>query len=120
MEYKIPISNKDYYKAMLMVLNFNLKLSELEMDILCTMLNNGMYEVNIDTREVIRKVLDKDKFMTNNYIKRLRNKQVLLDKQGSNRVYYINPIIMNIINDRKVSFEFNVINLDNENNTLPD
>ena len=77
MEYKIPVNSQNYFKAMLTVLNFNLNLSELEMDILCAMMNNGLIEVNIDTREIIRKVLNKDKFMTNNYIKRLRNKNVL-------------------------------------------
>ncbi len=106
MEYNIPVNKKDYYKAILMVLNFNLNLSSLELDILCTMLNNNMLEVNIDSREHIRKVLNKDKFMTNNYIKRLRNKGMLLDHPELNRVYYINPIILNIIKDRKVSFEF--------------
>ena len=117
MEYKIPVNSQNYFKAMLTVLNFNLNLSELEMDILCAMMNYGLIEVNIDTREIIRKVLNKDKFMTNNYIKRLRNKNVLLDKPNANRVYYINPAILNIMNDMKVSFEFIIAD---ENNTIQD
>lgn len=112
MEYKIPVTSKNYYKAILMVLNFNLKLSELEIDIICTMLNNNMLEVNIDTREHIRKVLNKDKFMTNNYIKRLRSKGILLDNDKLNRVYYINPTILDIIKQGKISFEFII----NDNN----
>ena len=57
MEYNIPVEKKDYYKAMLMVINFNLNLSNLEMDILSILLNNKLRVVNIDARDLLRKDL---------------------------------------------------------------
>jgi len=108
MEYPITISKDQYHKAMLMVLNFNLNLSTLELDILSTLLKNDITIVDTDARDLLRKVLNKDKFITNNYIKRLRNKGIFV-LDNSNKKLYINPSLLEICNDKKVSFEFNVI-----------
>lgn len=108
MEYKIPVTKETYVKAVLMSINFLLNLTNFEIKILCAMINNNMLEVNIDTREHIRKVLNKDKFMTNNYIKSLRTKGVLLDHPKNSKVYYINPTIIDIIKEGKISFEFGI------------
>ena len=115
MEYNIPVERKDYYKAILMVINFNLNLSNLEMDILSILLNNGLTVVNIDARDLLRKELNKDKFITNNYIKRLRDKGVLLSND-KNKDLNINPNILSIIKDGKISFEFEI----HETNELQD
>lgn len=112
-EYKIPVLKETYVKAVLMSINFLLNLTNFEIKILCAMLNSNMTIVNIDTREHIRKVLNKDKFMTNNYIKSLRTKNILLDHPTMSKVYYINPTILEIIKAGKISFEF-VIN-ENDN-----
>lgn len=108
MEYPITVNRDNYHKAMLMVLNFNLNLSTLELDILSTLLKNGITILDTDGRDLLRKVLNKDKFITNNYIKRLRNKGVFISKPADKKLY-INPSLLEICNDRKVSFEFNVI-----------
>lgn len=105
MEHKISVTDKSYHKAILQIYNFNLKLSDFELDIISTMLTYGMLEINPDTKEIIRKVLDKDKFITNNYIKRLKDKGVLLPKEDQ-RGYTLNPNIANLTKDNKISFEF--------------
>lgn len=111
MIYQKELTRKEYYKDILDKLTF-FKFSEFEIDILVAMLTSNMLEVNIDTREQIRKVLNKDKFITNNYIKRLREKEALLDKPNVTRVYCINPEIMDIIKAEKITFEYII----NDNN----
>jgi len=103
----IKVKKEDYVKAMLTIINFNLKLSELELDIITAMINNNMTVVNIDSREIIRKVLNKDKYITNNYIKRLRSKGVFLEKPNDKQ-FYINPNILDILKDKEVSFKFHI------------
>lgn len=108
MEYPITVNRDSYHKAMLMVLNFNLNLSNMELDMLSTLLKNDIKVVDTDARDLIRKVLNKDKFITNNYIKRLRNKGVFI-LNNTDKKLYINPSLLEICDDKKVSFEFNVI-----------
>jgi predicted transcriptional regulator len=108
MEYKIPVKKEDYYKSILTILNFNLGLSALEMDIIVTMLNNNTTTVNADSREIIRKVLDKSKFVTNNYIMRLKNKGVLIPSK-TDKTLYINPNLVESVTDKKIAFEFETV-----------
>lgn len=107
MEYPITVNKDNYHKAMLMVLNFNLKLSNMELDMLSTLLKHNITIIDTDARDLIRKVLNKDKFITNNYIKRLRNKNIFIIKPADKKLY-VNPSLLEICNDKKVSFEFNV------------
>ena len=107
MNYPININKESYHKAMLMILNFKLNLSNMEIDMLSTLLKNGITIIDTDARDLIRKVLNKDKFITNNYIKRLRNKHVLLSKDNDKKLY-INPSILEIVKDREVSFKFEI------------
>jgi predicted transcriptional regulator len=107
MEYKIPVENKDYHKGILMILNFNLNLSELEMDIVSTLLNNNIEVVDTTAREIIRKELNKSKFNTNNYITRLTDKGILVVKPGDKKLY-LNPSLVEIVKDKRVSFEFEI------------
>lgn len=108
MEYNIPIAKEGYHKAILMVLNFNLNLSKMEMDIVATLLDNKISIVDGESRDIIRKVLDKDKFTTNNYISRLKDKGILVVKPADKNLY-LNPSIIEIVKDKKVSFEFELI-----------
>lgn len=112
MEYKIPVTNKSYYKAILTVLNFSLKISKLELDILAILLYHNMLEINADSREIIRKELDKDKFITNNYIKSLKLKNIILTDLNNPKRAYVNPEIVRIVKEPKLSFEF-IINESN-------
>jgi len=105
MNYEIKQKGRAYYKSILMILNFNLELSNLEMDIISTLMDNDMLEVNIDSREYLRKILNKDKFMTNNYVKRLRNKNILLPKKDS-KAFYINPELVTILKEGNLNFKF--------------
>lgn len=110
MEYKIPVTDETYYRVILGILNFSLKLSDFEIEIVSTMLANNWLEINQDTKEGLRKALDKDKFITNNYIKRLKDKNILIPKDDSKEstrgLYDLNPDIINIVKEPRILFEF--------------
>lgn len=108
MEYRIPVTAKNYHKAILMILNFNLNLSKFELDILATLLNYNISVVDVEARDIIRKELNKDKFNTNNYINRLKAKGVFITKPADKKLY-VNPALLEIVKDKKVSFEFEII-----------
>jgi predicted transcriptional regulator len=88
-----------------MILNFNLNLSKLELDILATLLNHNVTIVDTEARDIIRKALNKGKYNINNYISRLRKKKIFITKPVDKNLY-INPSLIEIVRDKKVSFEF--------------
>lgn len=103
---KKTVNKSEYYKQILATLYF-FKFTEFELDILSAMLNNDMTVVNIDSREVIRKVLNKDKFIINNYIKRLKGRNVLLEIPGT-KALNINPMIISLIKEGQITFNFDI------------
>jgi len=107
---KVLKDKKEYYSE---VLNKLLDLSSFELDILLTMLESNRLEVNTDTREHIRKVLNKNKAVTNNYIKRLRTKGIFVNKEGYNMVYLFNPLILQVLQEGKLTYQYSY---DNSNN----
>ena len=109
MEFKIPVNKDNIHKAILTVVNFNLGLSELELDILATLLKNNLYLVDSKAREVVRKVLNKDKFQTNNYLLRLKKKGVIV-QAGDNKKWYLNPNLKGLINTDSITFKFDATN----------
>ncbi len=109
MTLSIPVKTNLYYKAILLILNFKLNLSPMEIDIVACILNHDIKIVDIYTREIIRKELDKDKFNTNNYISRLRDKGILITKPLDKKLY-VAPEIYELVKDRKLNFEFELIN----------
>ncbi len=111
MEYKIPIAGKDYHKSILMILNFSLNLTPMELDIVATVLDYNLSIIDTKAREIIRLKLDKDKFNTNNYIKRLVDKHIFTINPGDKNLY-LNESLIGIANNKKVSFEFII----NDNN----
>ena len=103
--------NKDiYYKALLITYNAvgKMGLSKLEIDILSTMLKNGLKTVNTDTREIIRKELDKGKYVVNNYIIGLKEKGIFVEQENT-KALIINPNIINSVKDNQVTFKFELI-----------
>jgi len=108
MERVIPVKSKDYHKAVLMIMNFSLNLSPMEIDIVSCVLNHNMEIIDSYSRDTIRKELDKDKFTTNNYIARLREKNIFITKPADKNLY-VNPNIIEMVKDPKISFELELI-----------
>lgn len=109
MEYKIAVDSKSYCKAILMIYNFKLRLSDLELDIVSVLLRSKLKMVNTNSREIIIKELNIDKYTLNNYIKRIKDKGIF---SKVNKDLIVDPNLFEIIKHPKVSFEFIV----NDNN----
>ena len=103
MEFKIPVTQESLCKAVLTILNFKLGLSEKEVEVLAVMLNNKITVVDSSARLLIRKVLDRDKFSTNNYIKRLKDKKILIQ---NGKTLSINPSIIALTSETTLTFNF--------------
>lgn len=102
--YNIPVNNYSIYKAILTLINFNLKLSGFEIDIVATLLKYGFYKVTGEARDILRKALDKDQFNINNYIKRLKSKNILVE--DDNEDLNINPSLIEIVQSKEIRFKF--------------
>lgn len=107
MEREIPVKKELYHKAMLMVLNFELGLSNMEIDMVSILLNNNITIVDTEAREIIRKALNKDKFITNNYIQRLKNKNIFVVRPADKNLY-LNPELLAIVKQGEISFKFKI------------
>lgn len=103
MERIIPVKSKDYHKAMLMLWNFSLNLSPMEIDIVSCVLNHNMEIIDVNSRKTLRQELDKDEFIINNYISRLKNKGVFITKPADKHLY-VNPNIIEMVKEPKITF----------------
>lgn len=111
MEYVIPpvkgvyLTKENYYRAVLGIFNYFSGLTSFEMDIIVTMLVNNQLTIDRPTRKLLRDKLNKDKFNLNNYIKRLKIKNVLIDVEDKT---VLNPSILEAIKDKEINIKFNV------------
>jgi len=101
----IPVKKNSYYKGALSILNFSLGLTELEIDIVATLLHNKIYIIDSNARDLLRKVLNKDKYNTNNYIAKLKSKKILGTKPNDKNLY-LDPGIIEATKDSKITFDF--------------
>jgi hypothetical protein len=106
MEYKVPVKKEHYYKAILLVFSqLGLNLTGLELDIVANMLTRGFTGLNKDFRKIIREQLDINQFTFNNYIKRLKDKGVLIKEKD---ILKLNPQLEDRVKDNKVHITFEV------------
>lgn len=112
MEYKIPVTKENIHKTILTAISFTLGLSELEIDILSTLLKHNLYVVDTKAKEVLIKTLNKSKFQINNYITRLRKKKLVI-QASDDKKWYLNPNLKPIIESENITFKFNISDGDN-------
>ncbi len=107
MEQVIPISKNKYYKAMLTIVGSLLptNLTTFEIEMIATMFTNNIKTLDKITRLELRNLLNTSEYNFNNYIKKLKNKSVLIE---NNEGLEVHPNITNAIEDKKVTIEFNV------------
>lgn len=103
MEFKIPVTKEGLTKAILMVLNFKLNLTSHEIDVLSIMINHKIDVIDTSTRELLRKIMDKNKFDINNYIKQLKGKKIILVED---KLLYLNPAITKLVDNDEFNFKF--------------
>ncbi len=105
MEYNIPINTKDYHLAMLKTMNCFLKLSKFQMEIICIILEDENKILTTDLRKLIRDITGKGIATTNNYIKKLKDKKVLLETEEG---MVLNSTILNVMEDKEVIIRFKI------------
>lgn len=107
---QIPISKERIYLAVLTILNFLTNMTQTELDIIATMLNNEFKVLTKRRRSSLSTLLNKDKYTINNHIKRLKEKGVFVINED--RWLEINPNLVStinkVINDREITLELNV------------
>lgn len=105
MDYNIPIDKKKYNRAVLKTVNCFLDMTEAELDIISIMLDNEVKVLDTDSRNLIRTITGKSIASSNNYIKRLKDKQVLTKTHEG---LVISESIMRPVIDGEVNIKFNV------------
>lgn len=107
MEYPFKVNKDNYIKAAVNLINCigSMNLTKFELDIIITMLQYKAYKLNNNTRTILRENLNKDRFNLNNYLKRLKDKKILLKV---NNEVILNPGIIEAINDEELIIRVNV------------
>lgn len=107
MEYPITLTKDKYLKAAVSLINCisSLNLTDFELDIVTMMLKHKAYKLNNNTRTILRETLGKDRFNLNNYLKRLKDKKVLLK---GDKEFMLNPGIIEAINGEELIIKLNV------------
>ena len=105
MKHNIPVSQDKYYETMLHVLSGMVKMTDLEIKILVNMFTNNIKVLNSDSRHKVRIALDKSEFNFNNYIRKMKGKNILINTQHG---LSVNPSIVSAIDDKAITINFNV------------
>lgn len=105
MNYPIKVTKDKYYKAALSLMNCFTNLTEFELDVLVTMLNNNIKIVSKETRSKLKELLGKDTYTFNNYIKRLKDKKALIEVDKN---LVINPGILESVKDKELNVKIYV------------
>ena len=99
------VTKEELIRWILTIMNFELKLSELEVNMLVVLLHAKITTLDSDARNIIRSILNKDKFAVNNYIKRLKDKRILLQED---KTLVINPNIVKLVENKELNFKFEI------------
>ena len=105
MEYNIPVKQENYTKAILKVINIFMDLTNYELNIITQIIDQDIKMLNRVCRKILIEKLETDSYTLNNYIKKLKDKGVLVTtKYGLE----LNPNIINSIKDNKITITFNI------------
>ena len=105
MDYPIKITREKYYKAMLKVANCFLDMTELELDLIAYMFTYQMITLGKSERIKLGSLLNISIANLNNYIKKLRDKGILV-VDGKDLI--VNSNIHNQIIDGSFSVKFEI------------
>ena len=106
MHYPLKVSKQDYHTSMVRVMNFLFNMSDLEMNIIITMLNHKILYLTKETRKILKDLLEMSENNFNNYIAKLRRKKVIVNADDNS--LKLNMLIVQNIVDKKISVEYNI------------
>ena len=107
MKYTIPVKQENYNRSALEVLNCFLKLTEFEKEILSQMLTTNIKVINTKTRQDLITLLDTDYFTLSNYIKKLKDKELLITTPYG---LAIAPNLINSLDSKEITITFKIQN----------
>ena len=107
MKYNVPIAEGDYPLALIKGLNCFLDLTDFELAIVSNMLKYNMETLSCENRKKIREVTGKGEHTTNNYIKKLKDKKILIQEDGK---LSLAKGILIPFKDREITIKFNLPN----------
>ena len=105
MKHTIPVKEDKYFETMLHVLSGMVKMTDFEIEILVNMFSNEIKVLDSDTRTKIRIDLDKSEFNFNNYIRKMKGKNILVSTTDG---LIINPSIVAAIEDKTITIKIDV------------
>jgi hypothetical protein len=105
MKHTIPVKEDKYFETMLHVLSGMVKMTDFEIEILVNMFSNEIKVLDSDTRTKIRIDLDKSEFNFNNYIRKMKGKNILVSTKDG---LIINPSIVAAIEDKTITIKIDV------------
>ena len=105
MEYPITISRSKHHKAALSVVNCFLKLTDFELNLIVAILDNGMTNLDTNSRRILRSQLNTDTYTFNNYIKRLKERGYLVDTTEG---LQLESRLIKAANDTEIIVKFDV------------
>ena len=100
MEYPINIDKSKQHKAALSIINCFLKLSDRELELIVTILDNNIYNLDKEARKLIRESMNIDSYGLNNYILKLKNKGYIVDNK-------LSPKIIQAAKDKEIIVRIN-------------
>lgn len=105
MEFKLNLPILQKTKYLIQMLNPIMgNLTDTEIDILVVIADKQISIINKDTRTEVRMTLNMDKFNFNNYIKKLKEKKILIEV---NRLSLkVNPNILHILKHDSINISF--------------
>ncbi len=105
MELEVPVKKENNKKAKLKLLNcFLNNLTDVELDIVSTMLNKGYTILDSDNRAEVRSTLNMTKYNFNNYTKRLVDKGIFI--LNPEKVIILHPRLKILTNDDTITIRF--------------
>lgn len=109
MKQVIPITSKENFnKAAIKLVNCFLNMSDYEVNIIVGMLNYNIKSLNTITRAQLVNVLNLKPMSFNNYVKKLKDKGILLPHR---KELYVSSSIIKIVEDGEINI---TIKLDND------
>ena len=105
MKYNVPTKKDAYPLALVKGLNCFLDLTDFEIMIVSNMLKHKMSVLTTENRRKLRQITGKGLHTTNNYIKKLKDKKVLVSTGGK---LGLNEGILAPFKDREITIKFKV------------
>ena len=105
MDYTIPVKRENYTRAVLEVLNPFLRLTEYEQALLATMITSNIKVIDTKTRQDLMILLDTDYYTLSNYIKKLKDKELLVERPYG---LGIDPNLLLSLDSKQIVIKFKI------------